>query len=144
MTRHGCRLIHKATSSMPPFKSHIFICCNTREPGHPRGCCNPDASDELRNRFKVEVQKHRLSTTVRANKSGCLDQCELGPTVVIYPAGVWYGGVTVDDVSRIVSETVIGGRVIDELLIPDALLNTKGRGLDSQVPPAIGSSDKPS
>jgi len=66
---------------------------------------------------------------VRANTSGCLDQCELGPTVVIYPQGIWYGHVTPADVPRILDETIIGGRVLADLLIDDAWpLNTKGKG----------------
>ena len=113
---------------MPPFTSHIFICCNRREPGHSRGCCNPDGSDSLRNLFKASVKRHGLGPEVRANQSGCLDQCELGPTVVIYPQGIWYGGVQPADVERIIEETVIGGRVLEDLLIRDEMLNTKGRG----------------
>ncbi|MEX0936403.1 MAG: hypothetical protein WDZ59_00985 [Pirellulales bacterium] len=63
---------------------------------------------------------------VRANTSACLDQCELGPTVVIYPQAIWYGGVKLTDVARIVEETIVHGRVLDDLLIPDEQLNTKG------------------
>jgi (2Fe-2S) ferredoxin len=110
---------------MPKFTSHIFVCCNRREPGNSRGCCNPDGSDQLRNAFKAELKRRNLGPLVRANQSGCLDQCELGPTVVIYPQGVWYGNVQLADVSRIIDETLIGGRVIDELAIPDAALNAK-------------------
>ena len=62
---------------------------------------------------------------MRANEAGCLDQCEKGPVVVIYPQGIWYGGVTPDDVPRIVDETLLGGRVIDDLLIADEELNCK-------------------
>lgn len=108
---------------MPAFTCHLFVCCNRREPGHTRGCCNPDGSEALRNAFKAELKKRNLGPLVRANVAGCLDQCELGPTVVIYPQGIWYGGVQVSDVPRIIEETVIGGRVLDDLLIPDRLLN---------------------
>jgi len=108
---------------MPPFTAHIFVCCNRREPGHSRGCCNPDGSEALRNRFKAELKRRNLGPLVRANQSGCLDQCELGPTVVIYPQGIWYGHVQPDDVPRILDETVIGGRVLEDLLIPDEALN---------------------
>jgi (2Fe-2S) ferredoxin len=80
----------------------------------------------LRTAFKDEVKRRNLGPTVRANSAGCLDQCELGPIVVIYPQQIWYGGVTVDDVERIIDETIIGGRIIDDLVIPDHLLNTKG------------------
>jgi len=112
---------------MPKFTCHLFVCCNRREPGHSRGCCDPDGSEELRNRFKSELKKRGLGPLVRANSAGCLDQCELGPTVVIYPQEIWYGGVKLEDVTRILDETVIGGRVIEELLIPDEKLNTKGK-----------------
>lgn len=112
---------------MPPFTSHIFVCCNHRAPGHTRGCCDPEGQGLLRDCFKKELKRLGLGPLVRANQSGCLDQCELGPTVVIYPQAIWYGGVTVADVPRIIEETVIGGRVIEELRIPDEKLNTKGK-----------------
>ncbi len=111
---------------MSAFTHHIFVCCNQRTPGHPRGCCDPSGSEQLRNAFKAEVERRGLKPLVRANSSGCLDQCELGPTVVIYPQGIWYGGVQLDDVSRIIEETIVGGKVLDDLLIADHLLNTKG------------------
>jgi (2Fe-2S) ferredoxin len=60
---------------------------------------------------------------VRANKAGCLDQCEQGPTVVIYPQAIWYGGVKLADVSRIIDETIIAGRILEDLLIPSERLN---------------------
>ncbi len=112
---------------MPKFTCHLFVCCNQREPGHGRGCCNPDGSAKLREAFKKEIAGRGLTPGVRANQSGCLDQCEYGPTVVIYPQAIWYGRVTPQDVSRIVEETVVNGRVIQELVIPDECLNSKGR-----------------
>ncbi len=108
---------------LAPFTHHIFVCCNRREPGSARGCCNPDGSEALRNAFKAELKKRNLGCGVRANKAGCLDQCELGPTVVIYPQAIWYGGVKLSDVPRIIDETVIGGRILEDLLIPDEKLN---------------------
>ncbi len=103
-------------------------CCNRREPGHSRGCCNPDGSEALKAAFKAGLESRGLKPLVRANQAGCLDQCELGPTVVIYPQGIWYGRVKVEDVARILDETVVGGRILPDLLIPDELLNTKGKG----------------
>ena len=111
---------------MPAFTHHIFVCCNRRSPGHERGCCDPEGSERLRNLFKTEVKRRDLGPCVRANKAACLDQCELGPTVVIYPQAIWYGHVRPEDVPRILDETVIGGRILEDLLIPDELLNTKG------------------
>jgi (2Fe-2S) ferredoxin len=113
---------------MPKFTSHIFVCCNRRAEGHSRGCCDQSGDEELRDAFKAEVRRHGLTPHVRANKAGCLDQCELGPTVVIYPQQIWYGGVQLKDVERIVEETVVGGRILDDLLIQDEWLNTKGQG----------------
>ena len=118
---------------MPKFTHHIFICCNQREPGNSRGCCDPLGNEALRDLFKAEVKRRGLTPQVRANSSGCLDQCEFGPTVVIYPQAIWYGGVKPEDVPRIIEETVVGGRVIEELLIADEHLNTKGAG--SKSPP---------
>jgi (2Fe-2S) ferredoxin len=117
---------------MPAFTSHIFICTNRREPGQ-RQCCDPTGEMALRDRFKEELKKRKLGPLVRANQAGCLEQCELGPTVVIYPQGIWSGHVTLDDVPRIVEETVIHGRVLDDLLIPDAWLNTKGKGPPASI-----------
>ena len=111
---------------MSAFTHHIFICCNQRSPGHARGCCDPSGSERLRNAFKAEVERRGLTPLVRANKAGCLDQCELGPTVVIYPQGIWYGHVQLEDVPRIIDETIVGGKILDDLLIADELLNTKG------------------
>ncbi|MBW3595953.1 MAG: (2Fe-2S) ferredoxin domain-containing protein [Planctomycetes bacterium] len=111
---------------MAKFTHHIFVCCNQRAAGHSRGCCDPEGSEALRDAFKAEVKRRGLDPLVRANKAGCLDQCELGPTVVIYPQAIWYGGVRKEHVPRIIEETVLAGRVIEELLIPDHLLNTKG------------------
>lgn len=118
---------------MPKFTHHIFVCCNRREPGHSRGCCDPDGSEVLRNAFKAELKRRGLAPQVRANRAGCLDQCELGPTVVIYPQTIWYGKVSVEDVARIVEETIERGIVLEDLLIPDEMLNTKGKGVPAEV-----------
>jgi (2Fe-2S) ferredoxin len=108
---------------MPAFHHHIFVCGNVREPGHRRGCCDPTGGQVLREAFRKELKRAGLGPLVRANHSGCLEQCEHGPTVVIYPRGIWYGRVTVGDVPRIVERTIVGGEVIEELRIPDSCLN---------------------
>jgi (2Fe-2S) ferredoxin len=110
-------------STMPAFTHHIFVCGNAREPGHKRGCCDPAGGQTLREAFRKALKAAGVGPSVRANHSGCLDQCEHGPTVVIYPQGVWYGRVRPEDAARIVERTVVGGEVIDDLLIPDGCLN---------------------
>jgi (2Fe-2S) ferredoxin len=110
---------------MSKFTSHIFICCNRRSSDHPRGSCDQAGYEKLRSAFKAEIAKRGLKPAVRANKAGCLDQCELGPIVVIYPQQIWYGGVTEKDVSRIIQKTVVEGNILDDLLIEDDQLNVR-------------------
>ena len=108
---------------MPKFKHHIFICQNTREPGHVRGCCNSEGKSELMKLFKDALKKHGLDGTVRANKAGCLDHCEHGPMVVIYPDAVWYGSVTSADVDEIV-RSLSEGRNVERLQLNEGCINT--------------------
>ena len=108
---------------MPAFTHHVFICGNVREPGHRRGCCDPRGQQALKDAFKAELKRAGLGGSARANHAGCLDQCEHGPTVVIYPQGIWYGKVTPEDVPRIVSKTLVGGEILADLLIPESCLN---------------------
>ena len=110
---------------MAKFAKHIFVCMNTREAGHPRGSCDPTGQGELQRLFKTKLAERGVAnSTVRANKCGCLDQCELGPTVVVYPEAVWYGHVRPEDVDEIIESHIIGGHPVERLVIPDAVVNT--------------------
>lgn len=109
---------------MPFFTHHVFICTNTRPAGHPRGSCNADGAAALRERFKDEVARRKLKASVRANAAGCLDQCEHGPTVVVYPEGVWYGSVQAADVEEIVESHLIHGKPVDRLRLRPECINT--------------------
>jgi (2Fe-2S) ferredoxin len=108
---------------MAKFERHIFICTNQRDAGHPRGCCSPSGDGELHRLFKTKLAQRGIKTTVRANKAGCLDQCEVGPTVVVYPEAVWYGHVSAEDVVEIIDSHIVGGHPVERLIIPDAVLN---------------------
>lgn len=108
---------------MPKFERHIFVCCNQRPEGHPRGCCDPTAQAQLQLAFKQKLSALGLKHKVRANKSGCLDQCEHGPNVVVYPDAVWYGRVTAADVDEIIESHILGGKPVERLIIPDSCLN---------------------
>ncbi|HEU4611143.1 MAG TPA: hypothetical protein VFS15_03660, partial [Kofleriaceae bacterium] len=68
---------------------------------------------------KSELSKRGISKLVRANTAGCLDQCEHGVTVVVYPEQVWYGGVTVDDIPELVDKHLVGGEAVERLMIPN-------------------------
>ena len=109
---------------MAPFARHVFVCGNARADDHPRGSCDPSGEGALHKAFKQAVADHGLGRTVRANKSGCLDQCEHGPTVVVYPEGVWYGHVTTGDVAEIVERHLVHGEPVARLRLADGCINT--------------------
>lgn len=104
---------------MPSFQRHVFVCVNERAPDDPKGSCKAKGGIEVRDKFKAELKARGLAKTIRANNAGCLDQCARGVSVVIYPEQVWYGGVTVEDVVEIVEKHLIGGQVVERLLMPD-------------------------
>lgn len=110
---------------MPEYKNNIFVCGNKREKGHPRGCCDPDGSDRIRSALKNAIKENKtfINGPVRVNQAGCLDQCEHGPVVVIYPQSIWYGNVKATDADRIVRKTLIKGEILDDLLISNDCLN---------------------
>ena len=103
---------------MPSFQRHVFVCTNERAPDHPRGSCKLKGSVEVRDTLKAQLKAKGLGKIVRANNAGCLDQCEMGITIVVYPEQVWYGHVTVADIAEIVEEHLIHGRVVERLLLP--------------------------
>ena len=99
----------------PHFDRHVFVCVNRREPGNPKGCCAEKGGEEVRDAFKRLLHERGLKGRIRANASGCLDQCARGVTVVVYPEQVWYGGVRVDDVPEIVEQHLVGGVPVERL-----------------------------
>lgn len=104
----------------PPayYRLHAFVCTNRRPDGHPRGSCAAKGSESLRDYLKARAKELGLSD-VRINSAGCLDRCELGPTLVIYPEGVWYSFQTAEDVEEILQTHLVrGGRVTRLLLRP--------------------------
>jgi (2Fe-2S) ferredoxin len=104
---------------MPSFQRHVFVCINERPADHPKGCCKAKGGVEVRDRLKQELTARGISKLIRANNAGCLDQCEHGVTVVVYPEQVWYGGVTVDDIPEIVDKHLVGGEAVERLMIPN-------------------------
>lgn len=95
------------------YDKHIFICTNQKPDG--KKCCGELAGMELVKEFKRQLTERGLKGTVRAQRSGCLDACEFGPSLVIYPEGTYYGHVTIADVSRIINEHVVAGKVLEDL-----------------------------
>src|SRR3546814_11410583 len=83
---------------------------NERPPGHERGCCKNKGGVRLRNYLKALVKELGLEG-VRINQSGCLDRCELGPTMVIYPEGVWYHYRTIEEAEEILQTHLVKGEI---------------------------------
>ena len=103
----------------PFYRCHVFCCTNKRPDKHPRGSCAQKGGADLRDYMKARAKEFGLND-VRVNSAGCLDRCELGPTVVIYPDGVWYRCETRDDVDEILNVHVKeGGRVTRLVLQPE-------------------------
>jgi (2Fe-2S) ferredoxin len=109
-----------AAEDDPPlfYSSHVFVCTNERPAGHPRGCCKAKGSEKLRDYMKARAKEFGLKS-MRINSAGCLDRCELGPTMVIYPEGVWYAPKSTADIDEILMTHLVGrGRVTRLMLTP--------------------------
>jgi (2Fe-2S) ferredoxin len=106
------------TVSDPPlyYRIHLFVCTNRRPEGHVRGSCAARGSEHLRDYLKARVKELGLQG-VRVNTAGCLDRCELGPVMVIYPEGVWYSIHSSDDVDEVVHTHLIGGGRVARLML---------------------------
>jgi (2Fe-2S) ferredoxin len=100
---------------MPPYQRHVFVCTNRRPPDNPKGCCALKGSEAVLDRFKEELHQRGLKGRMRANAAGCLDACAFGTSVVVYPEGVWYGGVKVEDVVEIIESHLLGNRPVERL-----------------------------
>jgi (2Fe-2S) ferredoxin len=114
---------------MAKFTRHLFICVNERGHDDPRGSCTARGSAAVAAALKQKAHAAGLKRVVRVNNAGCLDQCARGVTVVVYPEGVWYGGVTLADIAELVERHLVRGEVVERLVIPD-------RELTGKEPPA--------
>ncbi len=102
---------------MSHYKHHVFFCCNQREAG--ASCCNDHGAQNMRDYAKQKIKDLKLSGPgkVRINQAGCLDRCDEGPVLVIYPEAIWYTYVDREDIDEIVSEHLQHGRIVDRLKI---------------------------
>ncbi len=104
------------SAGRPFYRSHVFCCVNRRDEGHPRGCCENHGASKLRAHLKARVKKLGVRN-VRINASQCLDRCELGPTMVIYPEGVWYTYRTIEDLDEILERHIVKGQRVERLML---------------------------
>ena len=102
---------------MPSLKKHIFICEHRRPDGAAKKSCGRQNGAELKKALKQKLAARGLHKTYRANSAGCLDACEHGPAMVIYPRGIWYGAVELSDLDAIIENTLINDCVIERLQI---------------------------
>jgi (2Fe-2S) ferredoxin len=102
---------------MSYYRYHVFFCTNLREDG--RACCASRDAQAVRDYAKERVKALGLAGKggVRVNNAGCLDRCEEGPCVVVYPEGIWYTYVDREDIDEIIHEHLQHGRVVKRLQI---------------------------
>jgi (2Fe-2S) ferredoxin len=105
------------------FEKHIFICVNQREPGAARRSCGEAHGLEIVDAFKKRLKELNLPIKLRAQKAGCLDICDFGQTVVVYPEGVFYVGVEQQDVEEIIQEHIIHNRPVQRLILENVREN---------------------
>jgi (2Fe-2S) ferredoxin len=98
------------------YQKHIFICTNQRPEGS-RVCCGEQHGLALVAAFKKAIKDRGLNTEIRAQRAGCFDVCERGPSVVVYPEGIFYGKVQLSDVEEIVKEHLENNRIVERLVM---------------------------
>ena len=103
---------------MSHFHKHVFFCTNQRTDGSD--CCNRHGAQKMRDYAKDKLKALGLSTEkkrIRINSAGCMDRCDDGPVLVVYPEGVWYTYVDESDIDEIIEEHLKNGRVVERLKI---------------------------
>lgn len=115
--RSGMMPVSSGELDPPPYyRLHVFVCCNRRPDGHRRGSCAARGSEDLRDYMKARVKELGLPK-VRVNQAGCLDRCEEGPALVIYPDGVWYSPKSRADVDIILERHLVAGERVAHLMM---------------------------
>lgn len=96
------------------YEKHIMVCVRERKPGHPKGSCGECGGEQIRKDFADLLKQHELKGRMRASKTHCLDACEMGAVVVVYPDDIWYVNVRREDVPHIFEASVLQ----DEVYLP--------------------------
>jgi len=101
------------------YQHHVFFCMNARDGKDARQSCGNCGAEKAQKHAKKRIKELGLSGAgkVRVNQSGCLDRCEEGPVLVVYPEGTWYTYVDNDDIDDIIDTHLVGGKVVERLKI---------------------------
>lgn len=98
-------------------KHHLFVCMNQRPASHPRGSCGSQGAGAVFEALGAEVEKRGLFEEVMVTGTFCMGPCDKGSTVVVYPDGVWYGGVKPRDIPELFDEHLAKGEPLKRLRI---------------------------
>ncbi len=93
------------------YRSNVLICGGTG--------CHSSGSADVMSTFQTELEKNKLEKEVKLVQTGCFGLCAVGPVVIVYPEGAFYSKVKKEDVPRIVSEHLLKGRIVTDLLYHD-------------------------
>jgi len=107
---------------------HVFLCLGP-------SCCAPETGQEAWETLKQKMKEAGLTggdTVCQRTKVGCLRICCQGPTMVVYPEGTWYSGMTADRIGRFVQEHLVEGRPIREWIFAEKSLE-RAAGLGPAV-----------
>lgn len=90
-------------------KYHVFVCSSSRINGQQQGFCHSNDAVDIVQNLLEEIEEHDLSDDVMVTNTGCFGICQSGPVMVVYPEGIWYTEVGIDDVSEIVESHLENG-----------------------------------
>ena len=104
---------------MSYYQRHVFFCLNRRDDG--RACCAVHDAEQLQAHAKDRIKQLGLNGKgrIRINKAGCMDRCDEGPCLVVYPEAVWYTYVDEQDIDEIIDRHLVGGEPVERLRLPD-------------------------
>jgi (2Fe-2S) ferredoxin len=97
------------------YQKHVFICTNQKD--SPKKCCGEERGMALVDAFKNSLKEKGLNVEIRAQKSGCLDVCGFGPSLVVYPEGTFYGNVQLTDIEEIIESHLVNNTPVERLVI---------------------------
>ena len=99
-------------------EKHVFVCIQSRLPGHPRGSCAANGAVTVFQEFTQQFEQKQLYGRFAVTSTGCIGTCSNGPSIIVYPEGIMYGGVKKEDVTAIIEEHLLGDKPVERLKVP--------------------------